>query len=294
MITQDPITGEDVCPAGTQYDAVNGFPLEMEGAPAVGGRAFYRPGDDAVTVTLGCTHLELVNDPTCLSLDTVRVAATVDDFDTGFTVGQGEADRLSVQVGEPRSSNLMYELNPGDVTALTRTTPFPPAWVTNVDHLFTSYACLAVLDDAPQSTTTLTCKTASLVEDNLTFTGIRLSKTSLDQILRTVSLTQFPSQGLTIGVVLDRNGDPLGNQPVSVPPGVTVQYLSSDRNSLVSNMTSGGPLGGVFVSTDAPFGTTFSSSAGTPNETQSALGGRISNKVTIVVLKFMGPVVGGS
>lgn len=291
MITTDPLTGDDVCPSDIEYDAVNGFPVEGETTPALGGRGFYRPGDENIIVTLGCTNLELVNDATCVGLASVRVAATVDDFDTGLTVGVTLADQLGVSTGEPRSDNNQFELNPSDLTALERTVVFQPAWATDVDQLFVSTACLAVLEDAPQSTTTLTCQQAAVTDDDLTFTGVRLSKSSLDQILRTLSLTQFPPLGLTIGIVLDSDGDPLPGQVVTVPAGTTVQYLSSDRNSIVGTSTSGGLLGGVFVTTDAPFGTSFSTSGGTPSATVTALGGRIQNKVTIVALRFKDPVV---
>lgn len=296
MITKDPVTNEDICPSSTEYDAVNGFPIESEMAPALGGRAYYRPGDEIVTVTLGCTNLELVNDPTCVGLSTVHVSATVEDFDLTASVTEFEADRLSVGVGEPRSQNTVFVLNPGDVTALRRAVRAPPSWATDVP-LFTSTACLTVLDDAPQSTTAVTCTAASVVDDIVEFagdpTGVRLTKTSLDRILQALSLSQVPMQGMTIGIVLDRNGVPLPNQVVAAA-GSTVLYLSSDRSSVAGSSTSGGPLGGVFISLDAPFGTTFSTSGGTPNQTPAALGGRIENKVTIVVLKFSAPIVGGT
>lgn len=294
MITKDPTTGEDVCPSNTEYDAVNGFPIEGEMAPALGGRAYYRPGDEIVTVTLGCTNLELVNDPTCVGLATVRVSATVEDFDRAASVTEFEANRLSISVGEPKSEDTVFVLNPGDVTALRRTFSSPPSWGTDV-QLFTTAACLTVLDDTPQSTTAVTCKEANVVDDMVEFTGappgVRLTKASLDRILQALSLTQVPMQGMTIGLVLDRNGVPLPNQVITAV-GSNILYLSSDRGSVVGSSTSGGPLGGVFVSLDAPFGTTFSTSGGTPIQTPEAFGGRIENKVTIVLLKFVAPVVG--
>lgn len=289
MITTDPITLADVCPADAQYDAVHGFPVESAGSPAIGGRAYYRPGDETVTVTLGCTNLELVNDPTCVGLATVSVKATVDDFDLAASVTPLEADRLSVTVGEPSPSAGSYALNPGDVKALERTAVAPPAWAT-ADQLFTSFACLAVLEDLPGSTTSLTCKEARVTDDELDFKGIRLTTTSLDQILIGLSLTQVPAAGMTIGIVLDSHGDPVPNQVVTAPGG-TIMYLASDRRSVVGAATSGGPKGAVFVSLDAPFGTTFGTSGGMPNEMLSALGGRVSNKVTIVVLQFAGPII---
>lgn len=300
MITVDPVTGEDVCPSETQYDAVNGFPIESDTAPALGGRAFYRPGDEAVIVTLGCTDLEAVNDPVCVGIGRAHVAATVDDFDTGDRVEPTPADTLNVAVGEPEPSNGGFALNPGDLTVLERTVRFPPAWAADVDHLFMSYACVSVLDDAAQSTTTVTCQPADMSKDVLEFTGSRdkpagvtLSTASLNRILTTVGLVPFPSEGVTIGIVVDEDGIPVANQVVAAPPGVTIQYLSSDRTSVIAGATSGGTLGGVFVSADAPFGTELSAATTGPIANARALAGRIRGKVTIAILKLREPPIGG-
>ncbi|MBA3457112.1 MAG: hypothetical protein H0T42_28775 [Deltaproteobacteria bacterium] len=289
MITKDPMTGEDICPSNVEYDAVNGFPIENGSAPALGGRGYYRPGDEVVTVTLGCTNLELVNDPVCEGRASVRVAATVDDFDGGFVI---DPNRIGVSIGAPKSKvSGGYELNPGDVTMLERTSLFPPAWGISLDAMFSSYACLAVLDDVPQSTTALTCSVAMVTDDDLSFIGIRLAKPSLDQILTSLSLAQFPSLGMTIGLVVDVDGKPVPNQTISVPPGTTIKYLSPDRMSSAGSATSGGPLGGVFVSLDAPFGTMFSTTNASPTAPRPQIGGRIDGKVSIVVLRFADEVV---
>jgi hypothetical protein len=289
MITKDPITGADICPSNVEYDAVNGFPIEGEMAPALGGRAYYRPGDEIVTVTLGCTNLELVNDPVCEGRANVRVTATVNDFDGGSVI---DPDRIGVSVGSPKSKVAGgYELNPGDVTALERTVIFPPAWGISLDGMFASYACLAVLDDVARSTTALTCITSNVMDEELDFLGIRLSNDSLDQILATVSLAQVPSAGITIGIVIDDDGKPVPNQVVSVPLGTSIRYLSSDRTASTGTSTSGGPLGGVFVSLDAPFGTMFSTTNVTPSAPRPQVGGRIDGKVTIVVLRFSETVI---
>lgn len=288
-IMKDPLTNEDICPSRVEYDAVNGFPIEGESAPALGGRAFYRPGDEVVTVTLGCTNLELVNDPVCEGRANVRVTATVNDFDGGSVI---DPDRIGVSVGAPKSKVAGgYELNPGDVTALERTATFPPAWGVNLDAMFTSYACLAVLEDVARSTTALTCMAAAVMDEDLDFLGIRLSNDSLDRILASVSLSQVPAVGVTIGVVVDDLGKPVPNQVISVPVGTSIRYLSSDRTSSTGTSTSGGPLGGVFVSLDAPFGTLFSTTNVTPSAPRPVVGGRIDGKVTIVVLKFSETVI---
>jgi hypothetical protein len=300
MITIDPETLEPVCPSNISYDA-NGFPVASAMGPSLGGRSFYHPGDDAVHVVLGCTNLEALDNEMCVGMETVLVKATVDDFETRVSVGQIEANRLSLAVGEPRASGTEFELTPSDQQPLERKTVLPPSWAADIDGLFQQYACLAVLDDAPQSTTTLTCQTASVLDETIDFTslpGVRLTKPALDQILAALSLVQFPPEGLTIGIVLDVNGNPrqgIKVETVSSDPMITptIRYLSSDRTTAGGTLTSGGQRGGVFVSTDAPFGTVFSAKVEPPFQQVEALGGRIAGKVTIVVLQFSDPIIGG-
>ncbi len=289
MIQFDAETNEPLCPTDVRYDAVNGFPVSSVGeTPAIGGRAFYRPGDEEVIVTLGCTNLELLNAETCTGTSNVRVTATVDDFDTHTSVVPFEANRLSVAVGDPKFESGVYVLNPGDLEELDQRATFPPAWGGDLDTQLDGYACLAVLDATPQSTSTVTCQQASITKSNYEFTGVRIVKATLDQIITALG-TPFPAQGITVGLVLDRNGNPLAGQAVNAP-GATVRYLSSDRSSIAGTTTS---ASGVFVSTDAMFGTVFSTTSGVPPQTRTGIGGRIEGKVTVVVLRFAEPVVGG-
>jgi hypothetical protein len=160
-----------------------------------------------------------------------------------------------------------------------------------------SFACLAVLDDAPQSTTSVVCYDPNPSNglhldwpspgDDASHvgTGVRLSKAALDQILAAIAIP-FPTHGMTIGLVLDDNGAPLSNVAVAVsPPNAgTINYFSSDRAGIdLGNRTT---ASGAFVSLDAPFGTKFSVTGGLPQRTLSRIGGRIDGKVTIVILKF--------
>ena len=119
--------------------------------------------------------------------------------------------------------------------------------------------------------------------------GLEIENLSLScgglKVLDALSLSQFPLDGMTVGVVID-GGTPVGGQVVSAP-GATIEYLSSDRSTVGGTMTSGGPNGGVFVSRDAPFGTTFLTNR--LGVTATKLGGLIQNKVTVVVLDLSNP-----
>ena len=115
---------------------------------------------------------------------------------------------------------------------------------------------------------------------------MRLSKAALDQMLAALSLSTFPTNGLTIGLVLDQNGQPVRDQTVtaSAPGGVPVSiaYFDDFRTSVGATRTS---TSGAWASTDAPFGTTFSASSGVGFPV-TRIGGAIVGKVTIVVLQY--------
>jgi hypothetical protein len=290
--------GAPICPPDVQYGFADGFPVSGSVMPALGGRSFYRPGDETIVVELGCTNLDALNPPACEGTFQRNVRAMVDDFDRASSVFLHEASRLSLHVGSPVAEvDDEYALNVPGLPMLVRADPASnvPAWSGTISAELSGVGCVAVSEDVAGNTTTVTCRSIDLASDYLDFTGrhagARLTKSSLDQILRTMGLSEFPTKGITIGVVLDADGHPVSGQVVTATEG-TVRYLSSDRRFLVGSATTGGPQGGVFVSLDAPFNTRFSTTSRTlPNETVSAIGGRIRDKVTIVVLRFTGPVV---
>jgi hypothetical protein len=285
--------GLPVCPADTAYDAVYGFPIASADkvTPSLGGRTYYRAGDDIIHVTLGCSNLEALSNDQCTGVASVTVNATVEDFDDHLGVIGDEAERLSVGVGQPKPQANGYVLNNADLTPLAHNAFSSSAWAGTADELFTSHACLTVLDDTPQSTSSVSCRRASITDSSIDLSGahagVRLNKASLDQILDALSLTEFPIEGLTVGVVVD-GGVPVAGQIVNAP-GATIEYLSSDRSTVTGTMTSGGPNGGVFVSRDAPFGTEFSTTSMIPPATPTKVGGLIRGKVTIVVLDLSNP-----
>jgi hypothetical protein len=292
MIQFDPMTGEPICPANTKYDATTGFPVSSGQTPAVGGRSFYHPGDDKVVVNLGCTDLESV--ASCTTMGAVTATAQVIDFDSLQT----SISPISVSVGEPSPSDPFWVLSPFQLDPLE---PGPgQSWTGTRDHAFQSWACLTVIDDAPQSTTSVVCRAANpddtlvswpnptdTVPARRASSGVRVSKAALDQMLAALSLPSFPMNGLTIGLVLDQNGIPVENQTVTaIPPvagtPVSIQYFDDFRTSVGATRTS---MSGAWVSTDAPFGTSFSTSSGV-GVPVTRVGGAIVGKVTIVVLQY--------
>jgi len=285
----DPASGEiDCTQTEVRFDATNGFPIDQSPTPALGGHAYFHPGDDQTVVTLGCTDLIALNDPVCIGASTVAVTATVDDFDTHVSVSgtvsgiPGLADRLSVSVGEPRlnPTGTSYVLNAADARGLDLLVPNPtPTWGANVDLMFHDDICLEVLEDGPQATTAVSCDPVGTPPFDIH--GIRLSKVTLQQVLTTLGLTTFPDQGMTIGIVLDDLDNPSSGSVVTPDTG-TILYLSADRTTLVAGATSSS---GVFVSLDAPFGSDFTA-VGPVGQTIKKPGGLIDGKVTVVVLQY--------
>jgi hypothetical protein len=286
VIQPDPTNPELICPPKVAYSAATGFPVAQSPTPALGGHAFYHPGDDVVVVTLGCTDLAAINE-SCAISDLVKVAATVDDFNTRFPVMGGSpslADRLRVSIGEPQGLDNTFVLDPGDTRLLERSGNGPiPTWGGEVEIRLNKYACLEVLENVGQTTATLRCKPVTS-SDLLELNGVWMAKAQLDEILSALQLVGFPDEGITAGVVVDDVGNPFVGAIV-LPKAGTVTYLSADRTRFVSGGTT---KSGIFVSRDAPFGTELTAS-GAGRQPVSGIGGLVMGRVTIVVLQFAAP-----
>ncbi len=280
------------------FDATMGFPVSGDATamPAFGGRAYYHPGDTETFVTLGCTDVPSINQATCSGASDIEITATVGDFENlPFTVSPTVGDRLGVRIGEPRpfddGMRVGHTFLNNDSSELDRTIEGPtPTWTGGVDLAFQSTACLQVEEAVAQSTAALSCRFATpqdLVDKRLDIQGIRLPKATLDQVLSALSLPRFPDEGLTVGIVLDHVGNPVEGAVVNVTQG-TVEYLNATRTGLVNGATTSS---GIFVSRDAVYGTVFSTSQ--VNQTKTAPGGRVDGNVTVIMLQFDVPPIGG-
>jgi hypothetical protein len=308
--------GEPMCPPPSKvFYGADGFPVtqalpcQMSATdpndpqycwpvPSMGGVSYYTPGDSKTVVELGCTSPDF-SSLECEGTNKVTVNATISDFDLpAFSIPGGTgglADRLIVAVGEPQVSGDSHVLNPKDVRPLSRTVIAPvPVWSAELENFtFGSSECVQVFEEVAQSTATDTCRPPPMMETStFNLSGVRLSKTTLDQIIRALddeSATDPPftlDKGLVLGVVLDENGSFASGHVVTTDQPATIEYLSPDRGHFVTGGTSSA---GIFLSRDAPYGTTFTSQDGT--KVTAGYGGLIAGKVTIVVLQF-GTMIG--
>lgn len=263
-----------------EFDAIYGFPTTPE--PAFGGRAFYQPGDEETVVTLGCTNVAAVNAPTCTGPESLDVTATMLEFENlPFLVTDSVGDGLFVAVGEPEliDGGPEFALIPDTTTPLTRTVQEPPTWGGGIkeEDAIDSIACLQSFEVDNPTTASLRCRMVGSAEANLEITGVRVSKTTVDQILGALGLMTFPVDGMTMGIVLDLNGTPIPGVTVTSTAG-TIEYINANRTGIApGNQTT---ASGIFVSRDAPFGTSFSVAL-TP-AVGPAIGGRVRDKLTVI------------
>ncbi|HWU86145.1 MAG TPA: hypothetical protein VN253_02675 [Kofleriaceae bacterium] len=292
-VKEDPATGELDCreiygmPTSIGFD-LHGFPEESAPSPALGGRAFFHPGDQQTVVTLGCSDLPSVNQPACLGASSIEVAAAVNDFFGAPTIPVFPplADNLYVWVGEPRydDNHGDYVLSPTEKQLLKRSND---AWGGFLDDFEPqTAACIEVLEDGSSKTSAVRCRTVTPGERKLDLLGFWLKTERLDAIWQmALGLPVFPPQGLTIGILLDDHGAPAANvQIIPEVSGSTVKYLSDDGTSVIPGRMAT-TASGLFVSEDAPYGTRFNASR-PPLQTATGIGGRIRGKVTIVLLQL--------
>ena len=288
----DMMTGTPICPAMVDI-GIDGFPTpslvpclpeaQCDPSPAVGGIAFYHPGDPETVVELGCSDLSLLNDSVCTG-PTNPITAIVTDFDTLVSVPGSLTSHLVVEVGKPDTGatgttfQSLQDLTPNQTT--------PPTWGGSIIEK-PSITCIQVDEfDVAARTDTVQCKEAMDVDPMPnTYAGSRLVKATLDNIVTLLGLPAVPDQGLVLGIVLDEHGNPAGGIQVTADmPDSTIpeiKYLSATRDSVGGTVTS---ASGIFISQNAVFGTHFSATQN--NETANAIGGLIVGKVTIVVLQI--------
>lgn len=274
-VTYDP-QGDPICPQDQPFGA-DGYAIPSQYRPAIAGMGYYTPGEEETAIPLGCFDITVVNTPTCLGQDRVEITASADDFDSGVYLQPPVADNVELKVGEPEPYLDGYELRPGKMTTLLRVPDsFPAAWRNTYDKVIESAVCIVVEEKVAENTPSVTCRPISTAQPSLDLRGLRLTRTTLMQVRNAIGATEFPEEGLVVGMVVDSLGKPVAGAQVRPSTG-TVQYLGSGRDRLIGNVTS---TSGIFISRDTPFKTSWSAP-----DTSGGYGGLIRGKVTIVILQ---------
>ena len=290
-VKADPMTGELDCreiygqPVTVGF-GVQGFPEEITPSPALGGRAYYRPGDAQTVVTLGCSDLRAVNRPACAGQ--IELRAGVNELDAPLRpVSSVPPAELLVSVGEPRYDPIRgeHEWSPLKVLDLQPIVPGqPPQWYAATDTLsIEDSMCVEVIGNRGPNTAVLRCGRIDPQDRTLELTGIWLPATRLAQLLTGLGFVEVPPQGLTIGILVDAQGAPAAGRRIETSPSTLVKYLSPTGQVIPNLMMT--TSSGLFVSEEAPYGADFRAFDG-PTEAARGVGGRVNGKVTVVVLQL--------
>jgi hypothetical protein len=280
----DAETGKRMCP-NVAYSEGTGFPIEQPFAPALGRQVFYHPGDTTVEVKLGCTDVSAMQtSETCHNPAGGAATATVLGLDSQVPVPVGpggDASALFVWSGEPRVFDGSYVLQPADVVAMHLDDNGTSHWTAEKAQPFKLSACVEVLEDVAQTAATVHC--ASAADSGADLTGYWVRRETLQPILKTAAAvlgdSVLPDTGLTIGLVVD--GSALGVEGVAVRTSVPAHITYLSKSGIGKDATF---ATGIFVSEDAPFGTTFLAPGARPE-----IGGLVAGKATIVVLTMGSP-----
>jgi hypothetical protein len=290
-VKEDPATGELDCreiygqPVSVGF-GVDGFPEEISPSPAVGGRAYYHPGDEQTVVTLGCADLAAVNRPSCAGQIELRAGVGALDAPLGSVSSVSAAD-LMVSVGEPRYDiNLdAHEWSTIKVLDLEPTAPGQaPLWSAGVDALASEGTlCVDVIGLRGMNTAALRCARIDPSARMFDLSGIWVPTSRLGQILAGLGLLTVPPRGLTVGVLLDGQGLAAAGYQIATSPSSAVQYLSEAGEVLPGATATASS--GLFVSLDAPYDADFLALQG-GIERARGVGGRVNGQVTVVVLRL--------
>lgn len=280
------------CPTNTMFDPY-GFPLAVAPTPALGGQSFFTPGDTrTVEVTLGCVDVNALGAEACEDPDNVRVNATLLDIASRVPVGSDIAERVSLGFGEPvlqlddEFQPVHRLLTPQLTPLLRQATSGVSEWLGLAPRPNTT-GCIHMLDDVAEAVGTVTCVA---YEDTarLTPRAYFVDEARRNRVLAALSLSQFPNEGLVYGLILDVNGEPLANAQ-AIPSAGSVSYLEIGQTALLPGGTS---AGGDFASTTVPFTASWTvkvAQEAFPRQVQ-AVGGLISEKLTVVILRLTEPV----
>jgi hypothetical protein len=289
-VKEDPTTGELDCreiygqPVTIGF-GVQGFPEELSPSPALGGRAYYHPGDERTVVTLGCSDLAAVNRPACAGQ--IELRAGVNEFDAPTApVSSAPPTDLLVSVGEPRYNATRGDHEWSPIKVLDLQPPVagaPPEWYAATDALpIEDSICVEVIGNRGPNTATLRCGRIDPADRTLELAGVWLPTSRLTEILTGLGLVEVPPQGLTIGVVVDAQGQPVAGYRIETSPASLVSYLSANSQVVAGAMVT--TASGLFVTEEAPYGADVRAFLGSV-ERARGLGGRVNGKVTIVVLQ---------
>jgi hypothetical protein len=285
----------DSCPAPVEFDP-SGLPQLRGLHPSVGGEHLVIAGDsDEVEIAMGCANIDALAGEACLADQPIRARATVDDFQQRSMVAPATAEYLILSAGAPverpgKGTDTEWELRPGDLAQLVadRTSRQIPAWTGPLPTDLGDTVCLEVLHRT-EGAPTATCRSVPPAARSLDLSGAYVSPALRKIVLDALALDALPADGLVLGRVVDRRGEPVEGIAVAPTPPAKIVYIADDGKHIDEAIATTS-ASGMFVSIDAGPGTTWSAAASGPAPaTPAAVGGRIAGHMTIVELVLGDP-----
>ncbi len=288
----------DACPTTTRFELFDTFGRPQPNfspSPAFAGAAFFRAGVDSdVVVPLTCLGPEQLDDTSCAANLPTDVTASVIDMATMQPLRKEQASDVAVAVGVARAvsdneGGSFYELKAADTFSLRLNnegaTPLyqEAVLLPFIDDL----VCSSTLQDEARATASVLCEEVADGEE-LLLSPLLLQTDVLDAALLVLGIENFPESGLLIGRVVDEGFSPAPG--ISITPSIgSVVYLSEDLTE-VSPLSS---ASGFFVSTNVPFGATWSADHfDGRTESGSPRGGLIAGKLSTLTIRMTGSVIG--
>ncbi len=288
----------DACPITTRFELFDAFGRPQPNfspGPAFAGAAFFRAGIDSdVVVPLTCLSPKRLDDTSCAANLPTDVTAAVIDMATMQLLRKEQASNVAVAVGVARAvsdnqGGSFYELKAADTFSLrlnnAGATPLyqEAVLLPFIDDL----VCSTALQDVARATASVLCEEVANSEE-LLLSPLLLQTDVLDAALLVLGLENFPESGLVIGRVVDEGLSPASGIAIT-PSAGSVVYLSEDLSGLSALSSESG----FFVSTDVPFGATWTATHfDGRSESGSPRGGLIQGKLSTLTIRMTGSVIG--
>ncbi len=249
--------------------------------PALGGEIFFPIGDRRVAeVELGCPRYDQLDTATCRNA-APEIRANLRDLLSWTLLPPSE--QVDVWFGEPMLSvDETWTLNLADRVPLMPSGGSQGDWTGRLARVAPPFGCVVVRELAASTVPIATCDEVTVVNGMTSLDGYLVVKDRVNRLRRVIGLSEFPSSGMVLGVVLGDNNTGVAGVRITSP--VEVAYPTEDFEQVGLNETS---ANGTFISTSAPFETAWAATGpGGLVDDGTARGGLVAEHLTVVVVRM--------
>ena len=277
------------CPEGNLFDLAGRPLVGLNPQPAFAGASYFdaSSAETLASVRLSCPDPGSLNTSDCAPFR-VQVRASPIDLETppeqdepaslpsGLLVRMAGVSEVLDGDGLPAT-----EVDNDAIVVLEDEATGPTFAADIFESELPSPICVLTLEQTPEATTSIVCGTYNTLSTT-EVSAATLPKSTLDEILAAIDLSQFPERGLVIGRVYDElTGEPLAGVQLIPELGGTIEYLNSTRDDTLSDRTFDN---GYFIATDVPFNSAWTATTDDYTATAELRGGLVRNVVTLLLV----------